>query len=101
MAKIKNSKKTKIPKRMKWLFWSYDIESLNLKRDKDYIIPQVLNYGTWDDLKWLFKVYSREEIKEVIKHPRRGVWFRKVLNFWTKIFNIKLKKDVFERAIFR
>jgi hypothetical protein len=101
MAKIKNSKKTKIPKKMKWLFWSYDIESLNLKRDKDYIIPQVLNYGTWDDLKWLFKVYSREEIKEVIKHPRRGVWFRKVLNFWTKIFNIKLKKDVFERAIFR
>jgi hypothetical protein len=101
MAKIKNSKKTKIPKRMKWLFWSYDIESLNLKRDKDYIIPQVLNYGTWDDLKWLFKVYSREEIKEVIKNPRRGVWFRKVLNFWTKIFNIKLKKDVFERAIFR
>jgi hypothetical protein len=101
MAKVKNSKELKIPKRMKWLFWSYDIDSLDLKRDKDYIIPQVLNYGTWEDLKWLFKVYSRKEIKKAIKYPRRGVWFRKVLNFWTKIFNVKLKKEVFEKAIFR
>ena len=86
---------------MKWLFWSYDIESLDLKKDKDYIITQVLNYGTWEDLKWLFKIYSEKEIKEVVKNPRRGVWFRKVLNFWTKIFNIKLKKEVFNKAIFR
>ena len=48
-----------------------------------------------------FKVYSEKEIKKAIKNPRRGVWFRKVLNFWTKIYNIKLKKKVFERAIFR
>jgi hypothetical protein len=74
---------------------------MDLEKDKKEIITQVLNYGTWEDLKWLFKVYSEKEIKEVIKNPRRGVWFRKVLNFWTKIFNIKLKKDVFERAIFR
>jgi len=93
--------KRKIPKKMKWLFWSYDIESLDLKKDKDYIITQVLNYGTWEDLKWLFKIYSEKEIKEVVKNPRRGVWFRKVLNFWTKIFNIKLKKEVFNKAIFR
>jgi hypothetical protein len=91
----------KIPKSLQWLFWSYKIESLDLKRDKDYIISQVLNYGTEKELKWLFKVYPEKEIKEVIKNPRRGVWFKKVLNFWTKIYNIKLKKKVFERAIFR
>jgi hypothetical protein len=91
----------KIPKSLQWLFWSYKIESLDLKRDKDYIISQVLNYGTEKELKWLFKVYSEKEIKEVIKNPRRGVWFKKVLNFWIKIYNIKLKKEVFERAIFR
>jgi len=93
--------KRKIPKKNEMAFWSYDIESLDLKKDKDYIITQVLNYGTWEDLKWLFKIYSEKEIKEVVKNPRRGVWFRKVLNFWTKIFNIKLKKEVFNKAIFR
>jgi hypothetical protein len=91
----------KIPKSLQWLFWSCKIESLDLKRDKDYIISQVLNYGTEKELKWLFKVYSEKEIKKVIKNPRRGVWFKKVLNFWTTIFKIKLKKEVFEKAIFR
>jgi hypothetical protein len=97
MSKVK----TKIPQKMKWLFWSYDIKSLDLKEDKDYIIPQVLNYGTWEDLKLLYKLYSEKDIKKVVKNPRRGIWFKKVLNFWTTIFNIKLKKEVFEKAIFR
>jgi len=93
--------KLKIPSKMKWLFWSYDIKSLSLKKDKDYIIPQVLNYGAWDDLKWLYKVYSEKEIKKVVENPRRGIWFKKVLKFWTTIFNIRLKKDVWKKAIFR
>ena len=94
MAKVKK----KIPKRMKWLFWSYDIESLDLKRDKEYIITQVLNYGTWEDLKWLFRIYSKEEIKKVVQNPSRGLWFKNVLNFWLKIFNVKIKKENFEKA---
>ena len=93
--------KVKIPQKMKWLFWSYDIKSLNLGRDKDYIISQVLNYGTWEDLKWLYKAYSEKDIKKIIKNPSRGVWFEKVLNFWTIVFNIKLKKETWERAIFK
>jgi hypothetical protein len=92
--------KEKIPSRMRWLFWSYDIGSLDIKKDKDYIISQVFNYGTWDDVRWLLRIYPKKEIKEVIKNPSRGVWFEKVLNFWTTIFNIRLKKEVLQRAIF-
>ncbi len=98
MRKMREIKK--IPAEKKWLFWSYDINSLDIEEDKEYIIVQVLNYGTWDDLKWLQKVYSEQEIRGVVKNPRRGVWFEKVLNFWTTIFNIRLKKDIREKAIF-
>jgi len=73
---------------------------MNIEKDKKGIITQVLNYGTWDNLKLLFKIYPEKEIKKVIKNPSRGVWFEKVLNFWTTIFNIRLKKDVREKAIF-
>ena len=93
--------KVRIPLKMKWLFWSYDIKSLDLKEDKEYIIAQTLNYGTWEDLKWLYGVYSEKEIKEVVRNPRRGVWFEKVLNFWTTIFDIQLKKEIWDKAIFR
>ena len=90
---------TQIPSRMKWLFWSYDIESLDLKDDKDYIITQILNHGTWQDLKWLYKLYSEKDIKAVVKKPMRGVWFEKILNFWTTIFEIKLPKKIWDKAI--
>ncbi len=96
MVKIK----AKIPQKMKWLFWSYNIDSIDLRDDKDYIITQVLNHGNWQDLKWLFRAYSQKEIKEVVKNPGRGVWFEKVLNFWSTLFNIRFKKDIQRKAIF-
>jgi len=96
MSKVKN----KIPSKWQWLLWSYDIKSLDLKRDKEYIITQVLNYGSWDDLKLLFKIYSEKELKEILKKPSRGLWFEKVLNFWLTIFNIKLAKNLYQKAIF-
>ncbi|MCD6528475.1 hypothetical protein J7K44_02455 [bacterium] len=91
----------KLPKQLQRVLWSYDISKMDLEEDKDEIITQVLNYGTWEDLKLLFKLYPEKDIKKVIRHPRRGVWFKKVLNFWTTIFNIRLKKDIFKKAIFR
>jgi len=100
LENIKKMSKIKIPPRMRWLFWSYDIKSLDLERDKDYIITQVLNYGTWDEVKWLFKIYSESEIKKVVKNPSRGVWFEKVLNFWATIFNIHFNKNVWQKAVF-
>lgn len=95
MAKVKS----KIPQKMKWLFWSHQLNSFDLEDDKDYIITQVLNHGNWKDLKWLFKVYSREEIKKVVKNPCRGVWFEKVLNFWSTLFNIRFRRDIRQKAI--
>lgn len=91
--------KSKIPKKMKWLFWSYDISSLDLKKDKDYIITQALNYGTWEDVRWLFRVYSEREIVKIIKTPSHGLWLEEVLNFWLKIFDIKLKKNIYQKAL--
>lgn len=86
--------KIKVPSSFQWLFWSVNVKSLDIKKDKEYIITQILNYGTEKELKWLFRIYPEEEIKKVIRNPRRGVWFRKVLNFWTTIYNIRLKKGV-------
>lgn len=92
--------KIKIPKEMQWLFWSYPVEELDLEKDKEYIITQSLNYGTWEDLKWLFRVYSEKEIKKVLKRPARGLWFKDVLNFWNLMFGLKLKRKIFKKAIF-
>lgn len=96
---IKNKKR--VPKQFQRVLWSYDVNKMDLEEDKKEIITQVLNYGTWEDLKLLYRLYPEKEIKKIVKNPRRGVWFKKVLNFWTTIFNIKLKREVWEKAIFR
>ena len=91
----------KVPRQFQRVLWSYDINKMDLKKHKKEIITQVLNYGTWQDLKLLFKLYSEREIKKIIKTPQRGAWFKKVLNFWATIFDIKLKKKTWQKAIFR
>jgi len=91
----------KLPKTFQRILWSYDISKMDIIKDKREIITQILNYGAWNDIKLLNKYYSEEDIKEVVLNPRRGVWFEKVLNFWTKVLNIEIDKEVYQKAIFR
>ena len=91
----------RIPKELKSVLWSYDLSKMDIEKSKKLIIQQVLNYGDWDDLKWLYRAYSKEDIAGVVKNPRRGIWFENVLNFWCLMLKIKLPRKVRERAIFR
>ncbi len=61
-----------IPKRLQAVLWSAETEKLDTVKDKHYIIHQILAYGSWEDIKWLFKTYNREMIKEeFIGHPEK------------------------------
>ena len=93
--------KRPVPGRLRRVLWSYDIRQMDLEEDKELIIQQVLNYGVWEDLKWLYRAYSKQDIRAVVRHPRRGVWFEQVLNFWCLMLKVRLPKRVKERAIFR
>lgn len=97
MAKLKQ--KT-LPSFLQPFLWSYKVENLNPETDKRYIITQILNYGDKEALRWLFSTYSEEEIKKIIANPRQGMWLDEVLNFWTKIYNINLDKETYQKAIF-
>ena len=77
-----------IPPSIHPFLWSYDVEKLDMERDKKRIITNVLNLGTAQATKWLFRVYSREDIKETVANPLTGEWSKKSLNFWSIIFNI-------------
>jgi len=80
-----------LPKNLQSALWSYDLKRFNIRNEKDrkIIIEQVLNHGTWEQLKWLFKTYSEKEIKEVVKSPSRGTWQEDAMNYWTRYFGLK------------
>jgi hypothetical protein len=87
--KEKNNEKLK---QFKPFLWSYDIEKLDIERDKRRIITNVLNLGTQKACDSLFDIYSKEDIRKEIANPLPGEWNNKSLNYWSIIFNIEPKK---------
>ena len=77
-----------IPSFVRPFLWSYDIEKLDLVRDKKRIITNVLNLGTFPATKWLFEIYDPEDIKKTVANPLAGEWNKKSLNFWRIVFNL-------------
>jgi len=86
-----------IPSYAQPFLWSYDVNKLDLQRDKRRIITNILNLGTAESTDWLFKTYHKEDIKKAIIDPLPGEWDEKSLNFWSLILNIKpgsIKRNV-------
>lgn len=94
------NKTKKIPKSLQSVLWSYNLNAMDLEEDKEAIITQVLNYGSWEEIKWLYSVYPEGDIKLVVTHPKRGLWFERVLNFWEKMFDIHIPKKIRHQSIF-
>lgn len=88
-----------VPQFLQSALWSCKVRQLNYRRDKIYIITQILNYGTWPQLKWLLKTYSIRDIKYVLRHPDRGTWYDEVLNYWLSLFNMKIPRSTYEAAL--
>jgi len=79
--------------------WSYNIDQIDLEKDKEIIITMVLNYGDVKRIRWLYSVYSEDDIKQVISNPRRGLWLPKVLNFWETVLGIEIPESKKEKAL--
>lgn len=90
--------RTFIPKNLQGVFWSFDINQLDLGIDKVYIIHQILVFGNSDCYKWLFSIYSWKEVMEVfLKSPMKiypASIFHYVSNYLFRIDNIDEKKYV-------
>lgn len=54
-----------VPKKLQAVLWSVDVKRLDIDRDKNYIIHQILSYGRLEDILWLFDNYAREDLRRV------------------------------------
>ena len=87
-----------LPSGIRACLWSWDHPSINLRRDRRLIITQVLNYGRWEDVRWLLKHFERSDLRKVLRDPARGQWLPDVLNFWMRRLNIRLSKTRIQAA---
>lgn len=88
-----------IPVGLKPYFQEYDITQLDMTRDANLIIQRVLEFGTWDELRWLFETYRSKRIRLFLReHGER--WLKPVtFNYWRKLLGIsRWKKSPFPTA---
>lgn len=78
-----------IPHSLKPYFQEYDFADLNLRRDANLIIQRTLEFGDWEEIRWLFRVYNRRRIQRFLRqHGER--WLTPVtFNYWRKVLRIR------------
>jgi len=69
-----------IPQSLKPILWDVDLASLDVKKDKDFIIKRVTDKGRWDDVVWLKTQYVIDDIIDVVKKSKNIS--KKTKNFW-------------------
>lgn len=81
------------------LFWFTDFQRLDKKKAKELIIHQTLALGSLDDIRELFKLYSKAEVKRVFLKGKKGMYDPRVVALLKIMFGIKklnMKKYVKE-----
>lgn len=88
-----------LPNYLQPVLASYDVSKLDSEKDKDIIVTEILNKGDENSLAWLTNTYSKGEIKQVISSPIKGMWLKRTLEYWLKIFDVKIDEKSFENSI--
>lgn len=76
------------PLTKKSLFWDTDTSTIDMDKNKRYIIERILKFGDFDDYHWMRNVYSVEDIKNVILEERSDL-DPKSISLWCNVFGIK------------
>jgi len=71
-----------IPTTLTPFFQEYDLTRLDLQLDRDTIIERVLQFGSREEIRWLFRTYPRPEIRAWVERwgdfalpePHRTFW---------------------------
>jgi len=82
-----------IPACVKAVLWSYDADQLDILRDKNLVIKQVLDYGTFQAVQWMKSTYSEDEISAVIRMVPRSAWGKKSLALWSLLYHTTPSRD--------
>ena len=80
-----------LPKSVKNVLWSYNVNKIDPEVHKKLIVAQVLNFGTKEATDWLFRIYGIDEIRRVAEMIPSGQWDRKSLALWSLCLDIKPK----------
>jgi hypothetical protein len=81
-----------LPQGVAKYLWSSDLSRINLKKNRERIILNVLNLGDRAETDWLFQHYPSEVITDAVMRHGSGELSPKSLNYWCFLLEIKKQK---------
>ncbi|MEK7596012.1 MAG: hypothetical protein AAB564_00455 [Patescibacteria group bacterium] len=72
---------------LKKYFWDTDFNSLDINKNKKYVLERILDMGDNKSVRWMKNNFSKKDILETLKNNRKIS--KKSLNFWNLFFKTK------------
>lgn len=74
-----------IPELIRPLLWEFDTEDPSGTETMErVIIERVMQRGSWEQMRWLLRQYSRDRLRRFIQDRGRRVLPPRELNFWAR-----------------
>lgn len=80
--------KADLPISLAPFFQEYDLARLDLERSASTIIERVLQYGNRAELRWLFSVYSSQQVASWVSRWGREALPEPHLTFWRLVLDL-------------
>ena len=78
-----------IPAGLEPYFQEYDLDILDIEQDANLILQRTLEFGTWDEVRWLFRRYGAKRVRAFVRQYGEK-WLRPAtFNYWRKLFKIR------------
>ena len=82
-------KKPQIPERLKPYFHEYDTEQLDFKQDANLVIQRALEFGTWEEIRWVFELYGVKRIRLFVRQHGERLLKPVSFNYWRRLLELR------------
>ena len=93
MQDIPRSPSNQIPIGLKPYFQEYDVSQLDLASNADLVIQRTLDFGNWEEIRWLFKTYPEKRIRSFVREYGERQLQPVTFHYWLKLLRIRKWKS--------
>jgi hypothetical protein len=89
MTKLNIKVSTQIPVGLSPYFQEYNLAALDISQDANLIVQRTLEFGDWDEVRWLFEIYGSGRIRAFVRQHGEKWLSPVVFNYWRKLLRIR------------
>ncbi|GAB4481365.1 MAG: hypothetical protein OHK0031_03190 [Anaerolineales bacterium] len=83
-----------IPSHLQPFFEEYDTAQLESARDANLVMQRTLEFGTWEEIRWLFDLYGVRKIRAFLRAHGQRLLKPATFNYWRRLLGLRTWKTL-------